>query len=228
MANPKVGRLIASVIVLIGAVLLIAALVTPWYSFKTPVPEVPGATVTSNSYPDLPSTSGGIQYSCSGLPAAAACPSSTSYNDARLNNTGNIAETGFFLLIVGLVVGIVAFIFGIMSRGNVRRVTPAIALAVVAMIFAIITPVLFAAALPNAISKDSPGATGSGPWSSFIGSSSGASWGPAVGWYLSIGAFVVLLIGLILLFLWRRQPAEPAPVTAPAPSAPSPTPPTTP
>lgn len=218
MANVNRGRLIAAVIVLVGAILLIVSLFTPWYSFKEPVPEIPGASVTSTTYPDLPSTSGAVQYSCSGFPSSVPCPSSTSYNGARLNNTGMIAETGFFLLIVAFVIGIIAMVFGVMSRGHSRRVTPALALAALAMILAVATPVLFLATLPGAVSKDSPGATGSGPWSSFYGSSNGLSWGPAIGWYLAFAAFAVLLVGVILLFVYRR---EPAPSPAPAASTPS-------
>jgi len=234
MAKAKVGRLIAAVIILIGAILLIAALITPWYANKE---SFAGASETQNSYPGLPSSNGTIQYSCSSLPAGASCPSQTSYSSIspKETNVGNIAETGFFLLIVGIILGVIAAIFGFASRGNTRRSAPALALGVIALLLAIITPVLFAAALPGAVSSDisstyRPPNT-SGPWSSFIGSSSytnplvgtvSLDWGPAIGWYLSIVAFVVLLIGVILLFLYRKEPPQPAatpPPTAPASSA---------
>jgi hypothetical protein len=220
MANPRQGRLIAAILVLIGAILLIVAVFMPWYAFKEPIAAIPGASVTSNTYPGFPSQSGTVQYSCSGFPSSVPCPSSTSYNGAALNNTAVIAETGFFLLIVGFVIGIIGTIIGVMSRGTTRRVRPALALSAIAMILAVITPVLFAAALPGAVSKDLPKATGSGPWSSFIGSSSGASWGPAIGWYIAFVAFVILLIGVILFFLYRK---EPTPAAAPAPAPASPT-----
>jgi hypothetical protein len=232
MPKAKVGRLIAAVIILIGAVLLIAALVMPWYAFKT---SELGGSETQNSYPGLPSQNGTIQYSCSGLPSGFACPPQTSYSSAtpKETNVGNIAETGFFLLIVGIILGVVAAIFGFASRGSPRRAAPAIALAAVALILAIVAPVLFAVALPGAISSDisstyRPPNT-SGPWSSFIGSSSFTSptigtvnfdWGPAIGWYLSIVAFVLLLVGVILLARYRREP--PQAVTAPSSSPPAP------
>jgi hypothetical protein len=231
MPKPKVGRLIGAVIILIGAILLIAALLTPWYSFQE---SYGGASITQNSYPDLPGTNGSIQYSCSGLPSpvlGGSCPSQTSYSTQNLNNTGVVAETGFFLLIVGFILGIIATVFGLMSRGNSRRVTPAIWLAIIALILALITPVLFYATLPGALGKDLGTAArhgaSSGPWSSFFGSASttvapgvsiSTTWGPAIGWYLSFVAFVILLIGLIFLFLYRKEPPQPAatpPATAP-------------
>lgn len=236
MANRKTGRLIGAIIVLVGAILLISAVFIPWYTLqvKTTTP-VGSSTENQNSYPGLPSQTGTIQYTCSG---GGSCPSSTSYSSAHENNTGAIAETGFFLLIVGFVIGLIGAILGVVWRGNARRVMPVFAFAIIAMILALITPVLFMATLPGAISKDIPAATksvSSGPWSSFFGSTSyspvsgytiNLTWGPAIGWYLAFAAFVILLIGVIFLFLNRREPAEPAPATVPAPAAtPAPTPP---
>ena len=232
MASNKGRRVVGALIVLIGAVLLISAIFIPWYVYqgKSSFGTASG-TITINSYPGLPSENGTIQCSSSG---AASCPySQTSYQKANYNNTGVIAETGFFLLIVGFVLGFIGAILGAASRGNPRRARPAIALAVIAMILAVITPLMFMATLPNAQSKDIPAsgrATSSGPWSSFYGSNSSTrttplgqitesiTWGPGVGWYLSFGAFVVLLIGLIILLRYRQDPPEPVPVSTPAPA----------
>lgn len=234
MASKKAWRLAGTIIILIGAILLIAALFTPWYAYKT---SYAGASETQNSYPGIASTNGTIQYTCSGLPAGASCPSQTSYSSIvpKETNVGNIAETGFFLLIVGIILGIIAAIFGFVSRGNARRSGPALTLGIIALLLAIVAPVLFAAALPGAVSSDisttyRPPNT-SGPWSSFTGSSSytnplvgvvSFNWGPGVGWYLSIGAFVILLVGVVLLFIGRKEPSAPTPApesTAPTPAA---------
>lgn len=221
MPSAKTNRTIGAIIILIGAVILIAALFTPWYSFKE---SVPVGSVTQNSYPGIPSTNGTIQYSCSG---SVPCPSQTSYSNIKPaeTNTGNIAESGFFLLIVGAIIGVIATVFGLMARGNARRVRPAFILGIIAVILALIAPVLFAAALPGAISSDIGSTyrpTSSGPWSSFTGSTSATlggvpysfTWGPTTGWYLAFAAFVVLLIGVIFLFLGRKEP-----VAAAAPSS---------
>ncbi|HYA57410.1 MAG TPA: hypothetical protein VEH57_02975 [Thermoplasmata archaeon] len=223
MASKKTHRLIAAIIILVGAIVLIAALFMPWYSYK--ISEA-GASETTNTYPGLPGSNGTIQYSCSGIPS---CPSQTSYSKLNWNNTGALAEAGFYMLIVGFILGLIGAIFGFMARGNPRRVGPAVAFAVLALILAIVAPVLFAASLPNAISKDIPAAarpSSSGPWSSFWGSNSttlvtppitiSQTWGAGSGWYVSIAAFVILLVGIFLLFIWRRDPPEPVPVAAPA------------
>jgi len=226
MPNVKSGRLIAAIVVLVGAILLIAALFMPWYMEKL---STTGASSTANAYPGFPSQNGTIQYTCSGY--LTSCPQ-TSYNNAHLNNTAVIAETGFFLLIVGFICGILGALVGFMARGNSSRVRPAMVLSILALIFAIVTPLLFAVALPGAQASDTPTAArfgaSSGPWSSFIGSSTGTigttsislNWGPAVGWYLSIVAFVLLLVGVILLMRARHDPS-PAPTSMPAPGTPA-------
>lgn len=229
MASNKGRRLVAAVIVLIGAVLLIAALVVPWYTYeaKESSPVASGST-TINSYPGLPTQNGTLQCSSSG---SVSCPyTQSSYQSAHENNTGVIAETGFVLLIVGFVLGLIGAILGFASRGKARRAGPAVIFGVLAMIVALITPILFMAALPGALSKDIPASerpSSSGPWSTFSGTNTSKivtplvtitvnlSWGPAIGWYLSFVAFVILLIGIILLSRYRKDP-EPAPVAVPA------------
>lgn len=236
MASSKGHRVIASIIILIGAILLIAAVFIPWYTYeaKTSSSFENGST-TINSYPGLPTQNGTLQCSSSG---AGSCPyTQSSYQHADENNTGVVAETGFYLLIVGFILGFVGAILGVASRGNPRRAGPAVTLGVIAMILAIITPVLFTAALPTALSKDIPAKerpSTNGPWSSFMGTNSSTlttpygpltvnlTWGPAIGWYLAFAAFVVLLIGVILLIRNRKDP-EPVPVSVPSASTPAPT-----
>lgn len=232
MADNKKRRRLGAIVVLIGAILLIVAVFVPWYTWQTKATAY-GATITGtiNTYPGLPSENGTVQYSysCSNLPTGVSCPSSTSssYSKLNLNNTGQIAETGFYMLIAGFALGFIGALLGLMSGGNPRRAGPAIALAVIAVILGIAAVGLFAGTLPSAIGKDIPSHTGSGPWSSFFGSSSNttfegvpgsSTWGPGVGWYLTIGAFVVLLIGLFILIRARKDTPEPAPVSVPAPT----------
>ncbi len=221
--------MLGAIIVLVGAILLISAIFLPWYSIQFSA-SAGGASVkaTENSYPGLPGQNGTVQttYTCSGVPI---CPptSTSSYQDSHLNSTGQVAETGFFLLIVGFVVGLIGAIIGLTSGRNAKRAGTAAVIGLVAMVIAVATFSLFAVALPGAIGNDSPGHSGSGPWSSFFGSGnqtffgiSGASWswGPAIGWYLTIGAFVVLLVGSIILFTSRKEPPSPAPTVFPQPT----------
>jgi hypothetical protein len=217
----KGGRMVGAAILLVGAIVLIAALFMPWYTVQV---SASGITIDQNSYPGLPSSNGTIQYTCSGLPSGGQCPHQTSYNTAKENNTGTIAEAGYFLIIVGFVLGLIGAILAFLSGNNARRARPAMTLAIVAMILAIATVGMFAVALPTAIGQDSPGHTGTGPWSSFFGSGNSSSfgfsggtltWGPGIGWYLTIGAFVIFLVGMIILARARKEPASPAPAAAP-------------
>jgi hypothetical protein len=241
MKNPKMGRTLGAIVVLIGLVLLLVAMFTPWYTWEMSASgSGTSASETINFYPGLPSENGTLKYTCTGA-ASGDCPTQSSYNQASLNHTGAIAETGLFLIIGGVVFGFLALIFGLLARGNARRTTPAIALAVLALILAVAAPALFAVQLPGAVSSDTPGHSGSGPWSTFLGSNSSTTafgsetltWGPGMGWYLAFGAFALFLIGAIILIAARKDPPAPAPVpmspapaeaTTPAPAAPSPPP----
>jgi len=226
MADNKNRRAIGAIIVLIGAIVLIAAAFVPWYT-----QEIKGSvltytiTINENAFPGLPGSNGTIQYSCSGLPPILSCPTQTSYSTLKLTNTGNIAEAGYFMMIIGFILGLLGAIVGLMSRGKASRSGTAIALSIIAALLAVAAVGFFAALLPGAIGQDTPNHAGTGPWSSFSGSTTanlygitGASWtwGPAVGWYLGIVAFVILLIGAILILVFRKD-SLPAP--APAPSA---------
>lgn len=223
----KTGRTIGAIIVLLGAVLLIATVFVPWYtesaSFSGPV----AGSWTSNTYPGLADQNGTVQSSCSGHPANGCPPSQTSYKGADLNNTGSLVQTGYYLLLAGFFLGLIGAIIGLAARKRPGGAVAAGAVAVVAMLLALAIPVLFAVQLPGAISKDDPTATGSGPWSSFMGSattnlgfgeSMKLTWGPTTGWYLAFVAFVVLLIGAIVLFGARKEPTSPAPTSVPEPT----------
>lgn len=241
MASYKGRRLVGAIIVLIGAVLLVSTVFVPWYSYqsKNTAPGGRTGTITLNSYPGFLDENGTIQCSSTGG-IAPPCPySQTSYQEANYNNTGAIAETGFVLLAAGFLLGLVGALLGLVYRGNARRVAPAIILTAIAVILAVVAPVLFMAQLPGAQSNDIPAyhrPTSSGPWSSFFGSTSltapsgiteNFSWGPGLGWYLSFAAFAILLVGLILLLRYRKDPPEPAPVSTPSPAPAAATPQTT-
>ena len=69
MPKPSTGRLAAAVLVLVGAMLLIAALLTPWYSFDTKwAGNLRGDYGTRNFtyYLGPPSANGTIHITCSG------------------------------------------------------------------------------------------------------------------------------------------------------------------
>lgn len=227
MLTSKTGRLIGTILLLVGAVLLVAVLVTPWYSYAASVRGLPGGGTrneTTTYYPGLPSTSGTIRYSCggSGFEGSRPCPVQNAYSNEGLNNVGIVAETGFFLVIGAAALGFIAAVLGAASRGSPRTFRLTLVLDTVALLLAISAPVAFALALPAAIGKDLPSHPANGPWSSFFGSGSNAipllgesaRWGPAVGWYLSVIGAVFFLVGLILLARSRAEPITPVVTTS--------------
>ncbi len=214
----KRGRTLAAIVLLIAVVLTIAALFLPWYSEEF---SAAGFSETQNAYLGFPTTNGTIQYTCSSnVPN---CHPSSSYSAQNATHVGSLAEAGYLLIIVDAVLGLVAVGLAFASRNNPRRAGAAIALGVVAMLIVIAAAGYFAVALPGAIASDTPNHSGSGPWSSFIGSNttSGLSltWGPTIGWYLAIGAFVLFLVGAIILARSRKDPPAPAPAVVPTPAA---------
>ena len=224
----RVGRLLGKLFVWIGALLLGAALFSPWYFYN----EQPGA-VSGDAYSFraavyflIPLRGGGaVQYSC---PSSTAipnfCPTTSSYSDARLNNTGRVAGLALTLAATGLVIGVLAGALGGILGGRPRWAIPVVVLALLALVFAVTATASFAGLLPGAFANDIPGPqrTGTGPWSSFYGSvtlytpggAPTSSWGPSTGWYLSIAAIAALLTGTLLLIRLRHDLAPPTPSSA--------------
>jgi len=216
---------IAAVLFLVGAILLIAAFLAPWYSYDQ---EWAGGSVfnhgTQNAtyYLGPPWASGPISYTCSGN---AMCLFQPTYSDAHENNTGLVAAISSGLLIAGCSVGTITAILAVVVRPHPGRPSPVISCALLALFLAIAAPVVFSASLSGAFSRDFPNATCGGtsypgPWSSFSGSAtaicgmvgSSYSWGPLIGWYLSIAAAVVLMVAvMVLLLTYRKGPRHAAP-----------------
>lgn len=225
---------VAGVLAIIGAILLIASAFLGWYVVSISENAL-GVSVTATET-FLP----GSSYTSNALGST----TTQSYSSSHLNNTGGLFMITQYILIGGFVLALLGGIlyFASTMRGRESWSKPAMILLVLALLLAIVAPAYVAGALPGAFKSDSP--TGqstntSGPWSSFIGScstgsgcfggqgggggSSGtATWGPGVGWYLAVVAFVLLLVSVILLWRAKMAPAESdhadAPMAAPAAS----------
>ncbi|MGC2035954.1 MAG: hypothetical protein WA761_11020 [Thermoplasmata archaeon] len=193
-----------------AAVLLLASVFLGWYvttfsgsndgvSVSESATFVPGQTVT-------------YSFSCSG---SVACPASnqTTYSNLGLNQTGKLYLTTQILLILGFILGFIGAIVLFVARAGFRaRRSIGMALVVLGLIVAIATPMMLLALQPNALHTDSftTGANStSSPATSFFGSCSGSTcglsgnafnasetWGPGIGWYLAIVAFVLFVPAL--------------------------------
>jgi hypothetical protein len=247
--------LLGGILFFLGAILLIVSLLSVWYVFSSSASEsIAGNSISGTGQLELKTGSDytvTFSYSCSGAIASSVCPGSSSYtcpysgggsgscNGTRAeNDTGRLYAVTEYLVLGGLILGLVGGLLALLSPGRPGLRKGAMALGILALLFALIAPMTLLALQPGAIKSDetSPGGSapnGTGPYSSFFGSCSGStggcesyggtgfggnsssSWGPSTGWYLSIGAFVLFLIGLIL-FLGGRGGVAAASAGAPA------------
>ena len=189
----------------IAALLLLAAIAMPWYVMTS----ASGGTTGTMTYylPTSTKAGGTVLTGCSSGVCAA---SQLSYAGSQENNTGNLATAVFYVLLVGLVCAVAGALLGLFTvlGPSWRRLSSILGL--VALVTAIVAPLMWFAALPTMFGKDFSGHSGSGPWSSFVGSTTTAggvkvTWAPSFGWYFSLAAFGVLLLALIWMLRKGRN-----------------------
>lgn len=253
MARRKTGSLLGAIYMLVGAILLAAALFAPWYSFDSYSEQRAGTPSQGYSEVVGPSTlnfyligllgDGSVQTSCPSGNVSNFCPTSSSYSDARLNSTGWVIALTLGLAVAGFAAAAFSGILGMVLRGKARRRFPEVTLAFIALALGIGATVTFTVLLPGAFAHDiSPSQRGwetSGPWLSFSGSASvvpplpcpamacetiPTSWGPSIGWCFSIAAIAVLLVGTVMMIRFRHDVARAVSPTASERSAPQPIP----
>jgi len=206
---------IAAVLAIIGALLLIVSAFIGWYTISVTASAAGFSASGSENF--LPGSSYTSSFSGS--------TTTQSYSSTNATNVGNLFMATQYILIGGFILGLLGglLLFASSMKGRESWSKPAMILLVLALLMAIVAPAYVAAAAPGAFKADIPASASSnnsGPWSSFTGScSAGATcftgggggtgvsgtttWGPAAGWYLAWGGFVVLLIAIILL--WRDR-----------------------
>ncbi len=238
MVRRRTGSLLGAVYVLVGAVLLGAALFAPWYNYDAQVGwwGIPPTDCETNFFLVSLPGSGPVQASCPGANIPNFSPVSSSYSGAGFNSTGRVAALTLVLAAAAFASGAIGGILGVILRSTPRRVFPELILVLVAIALAIAATAVFAALLPGAFAHDIPSSQRtfepSGPWASFSGSVTfiipmgcaypgcppiTASWGPSVGWSFSVAATVVLLLGTVMMIRFRHDVEEPVSSTAPAP-----------
>jgi hypothetical protein len=195
-------RLLGAVFVLVGAILLGAALFTPWYSL-----DKSGTSGGFNTKWDfntiyflgLPSWEGTVQYSCSD---AGLCPSESSYASVSLNNTGVVTETVLLLVSAATTMAFIAAAFAVIYRRNEKRESGLVLLTGAAVVLGAVATVLYSTTFQF---------FSDGPRSGFWGTSSGvntlgpwtSTWGPSIGWYLAVAGAAALLGGMVILLRFR-------------------------
>jgi hypothetical protein len=191
------ARLIGSVVVLVGILLLAGSLFLGWWYIY----DAYGSGVTV--YYGFPGTYGGIHYSS---------PNAVySYSDFHLAHTATLYTEIQYVVILAFFVGAGGGFLGFWWRDRKGIVGPLVV--IVAALIALAAPVALALAQPGAIQGDHEFNSAYGgtvtPWNSFWGASTlpgrqGVSWGPSVGWYLVIACGALFIVGAILLLnSWR-------------------------
>lgn len=227
-AVERKNALTPAIVVLVGAALLVAALILPWYSF-----DLSGS-----------SSNNGSLVMEADLDAFEICVSGSGANSGISVSTGQCAlymavspGTGilFFipalLLVLSLILGLVAGALGFKAsndsgpvvRKKVRRPYALTRLSLVLLLVSIILFLIFDGIVGGFLANQlcAPGSSTSG-WGGAcdytLNSSSGGSvsgtmtWGPSFGFFLAILSFVLLLVGAIRLrgYFRAMEPFDPA------------------
>ncbi len=208
-------------LLLAGAILVIVSVFLGWYAVSATASEtIDGAhfqiTATATFYPVNE-----VRYTdlCEGWSGCSSYNTSStdSYSAEGLGNVGDLYDAVVALLVGSILAGVAAGILALASgrrRSNGARLFALLAVGLLA-----VAPVLLSADQPAAIASE--GSSGMGgnmtsgpsPRTSFFGSCSDAdcpgsvvsganvseTWGPSIGWYLSLGALVPLILGLWLV-----------------------------
>lgn len=128
----------------------------------------------------------------------------TSYSDVSESSFVDVFNLTQILVILALVFTLLMFVFALLVGMGKMSSKIGVIFGALALIFVLITFVYFMVATPAAMEEDSPsGSPLTGFWGSesmdFEGVSMSLSWGPGWAWYLMIVAFILALIGTILL-----------------------------
>ncbi|MFZ0892756.1 MAG: hypothetical protein WB778_00880 [Thermoplasmata archaeon] len=202
-------------LVLAGVILLIASLFVGWWSL-----EVSGFGITETLVLGFPVPNGGngVSFECGGNLSQFIqhCPASETYSNASLNATGTLYTAIQFLVFGGVVLGLLGGVLALRTGAVGPRRKLTIVLVTLALALSLAAPAALALAQPAAMHADYPkgtvGSNGTSPTNSFWGTNStdgiAYDWGASVGWYVALGAFLLILVGL---FLISRRPKAQAP-----------------
>jgi hypothetical protein len=221
--TPRSRRPVAGgALLLVGVILVVAALFFGWYAYSiTASDTVSGTTVTLTERITLyPLNQIKEAVTCQGWSECAQfnSTSTSSYSQGGSDGLGALYDSAAGLAVAGLVIGVVAA--GLAFRGDRHQSGRAGTFAVLAVILVALAPCLLLVAQPTVISSQGAPYTGPGtvpggvsPRTSFFGSctqtgcgvsfpsgtTDNGSWGPAIGWYLSLAAIAPLIAGYLLV-----------------------------
>ena len=213
-SNLRGGLLVA------GFAILLVTLFVGWYSISASASDpYNGQTVTVNgTVTQFPFNHFSETLSCEG---SNVCFASQTYTGTNSGSLAGLYDLAAGLVIGGMIVGLAGIGVAFSTLRNRSRLAGSLAL--LAILLALLAPTVMFATQPYVLnSQGAPigssgnSTNGPSPRTSFFGSCSGsgcgaaitagetvsASWGPALGWYLSLAAALPLVLG----FLTDRSP----------------------
>lgn len=214
------GRPIAGVtLLLVGVALLLISLFVGWYVVsETSSETVGGSTYTVNASETVYLLNQQtLSFSCQGSSSCFQSGTSTgTYSQGSLTSLGGLYDTASGLVVCGAIFAAAAAFFAL--TGGRRRSGWVTGFALVGLLLLLLAPTLVAVAQPSVLQSQGTITGSASPSHSFFGSCSGSpcgasvapgdpisgSWGPSVGWYLSLVAIVFLLAGLFSIRGHRR------------------------
>jgi len=218
------GRPFGVAVLLVGTVLLVVSLFVGWYV----VSETSTDTVGTNTFTVNESetlylfNAQTLSFSCQGSSSCfASGTTSGTYSQGSLTGAATLYDVVSGLILCAVLLGGIATFM--CFRGGRRSLGWAKVLVVVALALVVFSPTILALGQPSALSSQGTHPGGSSAATSFFGSCSGSecgpsvapgvpisgSWGPSIGWYLSLAAFVPLLVGLFMIPGPRRFASGP-------------------
>jgi hypothetical protein len=202
-------------LVLLGAVLLIGSLFVGWWTLQ-----VSGFGITETLVLGFPVPNGGngVSFECGGNLSqfVEKCPAPESYSNASLTHTGNLYSAIQYVVLGGIALGLVGGFLALRPSTLDRRRKLMMVLVSVALVVALVAPVSLTLVQPSAMNSDHPygtiGGNGTSPTNTFWGTNTtdgiGYVWGASYGWFLALGAFVLTLVGLLLLRRTSKPPSS--------------------
>lgn len=204
MSDGASRGLAGSLLLLLGAVLLILAAFTPWWTLSLSAPSLGSGSLSENFYP-------GNKVSVEEQNGSQSVSVSVAYSMVGLGDMASMYEgVEGLLLISALFLGVAGVLGVLTSRHVFARPRRGLVLTLGAVFFlvTILVVLLVASDQPSLFDSANPSGmcTGLGssnsPCTSFWGSLSAsgdtATWGPGTGWYLALVAGSVALIGTVL------------------------------
>lgn len=211
---PSRKSAVSGTLALVGVAILIVSVLVGWYEISSTgsATESSGTVTVDGTAVFYPLNAYSVTITCSGSSQCFSNQTVTGpYTQGAFTSLGTLYDIVAGLVLASIVIGFVGALLVFLERG--ARYRWATALLVLAVLLALVAPVLLFAAQPTVLSSQSSPSSGPSPRTSFFGSCSGnacgealpvgetatASWGPSFGWYFSLLSAVPLLVGLINL-----------------------------